>query len=93
MDACRGDLDEPLEVAPFGSGRPEPDHFPLLVGLEEPPCLEGGEPAGEAVGVGHRVDAQVFGSEERIWTISATSTYPSIRFTTFPEPSTKRTVG
>lgn len=93
MDARRGDLNQALDVSAVGAGRPHPDGLPLLVRLEVPPFREGSESSGEVVEVGHGEVAQVRGSAARISSISGTSTYPSTRFTTLPDPSTKRTVG
>lgn len=68
--AGRGELDQPLQVAPAGAGGTGPDGLPLLVGLEEPVRAEGGEAAREAVRVGPGVGAQAFGRAERIRSIS-----------------------
>ncbi len=93
VDAGRRDLDQPLEVTAILSGGTEPDRLPLLVGLEEPAFAQGVEPSREAFRFGRRGFAQAFGRAERIRSSSAASTYPSILFTTFPDPSTKRMVG
>lgn len=93
VDSGGRELDQALEVTALVPLGVAPDLFPVLVGFEEPPLAERGEPARETVRLGGRGAGQAFGRAERIRSISSTSTKPSIRLTTFPEPSTKRTVG
>ncbi len=93
VDAGGCELDQALKVPALGSGGEEPDRLPVFVGLEEAPLAECREAAGDRLGGGRVGNGQAFGSAEMILSISAASTNPSIRFTTFPEPSRKRTVG
>lgn len=93
VDPGGGELDQPLEPSALGAGRPQPDLLPFLVGFEVATLAECREAAREAILFGMRRRRQTFGSAPRIFSISAVPTYPSTRFTTFPEPSTKRTVG
>jgi hypothetical protein len=93
VDAGGGDLDQALKVPPIRLAAAEPGGFPLLVGLEEAPVQIGLQPScetGRVEGVGN---GQAFGRSDRMRSISSTSTYPSTRFTTLPDPSTKRMVG
>ena len=93
VDAGGSELDQALKVPAFGSGAEEPDRLPAFVGLEEAPLAECRQAAADRLGGGRVGNGQAFGSAEMTRSISAASTYPSIRFTTFPEPSRKRTVG
>jgi glycosyltransferase involved in cell wall biosynthesis len=93
VNAGRRELDQALQVpAPDALGD-EPDRLPLLVSLEEASLAEIDVPAGDRPGGERAGNGQPFGRAERIRSISVASTYPSIRFTTVPEPSTKRTTG
>ena len=74
VDAGRGELDQPLEVLPLGTGGAEPEDLPLLVRLEVAAFSKGFEAARDAVGAGRGGEAQAFGRAARIRSISGTST-------------------